>query len=52
MLDSSFEPGLLGGVVTVTASSPVPDAASLKYIPYYAWDNRTPGPMKVWVDLE
>ena len=59
------DPKLLGGVVTITgealAVSPQnwtsalyqPPAASrrvaLKAIPYYAWDNRQPGPMKVWL---
>ncbi|MCF0172554.1 MAG: glycoside hydrolase family 127 protein [Bacteroidales bacterium] len=38
---------ILGGVNIVTATNP--DGSTLRYIPYYAWDNRTPTPMKVWV---
>jgi uncharacterized protein len=61
------EPGLLGGVVTITgkacAASPQkwgrtlyqPPAPSrrvaFKAIPYYAWDNRQAGPMKVWLPI-
>ena len=25
---------------------------STTFIPYYAWDNRKPGKMKVWVDYK
>lgn len=31
------------GTVNITAGN-------LKFIPYYAWDNREAGPMKVWID--
>ena len=24
----------------------------LTFIPYFAWDNRQPGKMKVWIDLK
>lgn len=48
--DASFEvrrePELLGGVCTVTA---VQDGGRLKFVPYYAWDNRDAGRMEVWV---
>ena len=47
-LSSSFEPDLLGGVVSITASNP---CGEVKFIPYYAWDNRSPGKMKVWIPL-
>ena len=47
-LSASFEPDLLGGVVSITASNP---CGEVKFIPYYAWDNRSPGKMKVWVPL-
>ncbi len=47
-LSASFEPDLLGGVVSITASNP---GGEVKFIPYYAWDNRSPGKMKVWVPL-
>ena len=41
---SGFEPDLLGGVVSITSDN------GQKFIPYYSWDNRAPGRMKVWVD--
>lgn len=41
----TLENNLLGGVVSIKS----PD---LKFIPYYAWDNRESGRMKVWVDLK
>ena len=42
-----FESGLLGGVATIEATTA---GKTNKFIPYYAWDNREPGKMKVWVD--
>ena len=39
-------PGKLGGIVEISARTP---EAVLTYIPYYAWDNREAGKMKVWV---
>lgn len=64
-LKAAREPGLLGGVVTITGearattepqwrrslyqSAPSAGRVALKAIPYYAWDNRQPGPMKVWL---
>ncbi|MGF7215781.1 hypothetical protein GGR92_001921 [Spirosoma lacussanchae] len=41
------QPSLLGGITTIRATSPT---GSFTLIPYYAWDNREPGPMKVWFD--
>ena len=41
-------PELLGGVTTVEV--PARDGRTLTAIPYYAWANRTLGPMTVWVD--
>ena len=66
-LKAAHEPGLLGGVVTITgearaaseqqwrrnlyqAAAPASRVA-LKAIPYYAWDNRQPGTMKVWLPV-
>ena len=43
---TEFRPELLGGICTVTA---VQDEGNLSFIPYYAWDNREPGKMEVWV---
>jgi DUF1680 family protein len=44
-----FESNLLGGVQTVTACN---GADSIKFRPYYAWDNRAPGKMQVWVKYD
>jgi len=44
--DVKFNPDLLGGVNVIKSSS------GLKFIPYYAWDNRKAGKMKVWVDYK
>lgn len=44
---TAFESGLLGGVTTITA---IHADETYQFIPYYAWDNRAPGKMKVWVD--
>lgn len=43
---TDFEPQLLGGVCTISTHQRNGD---LKFIPYYAWDNREPGRMEVWV---
>jgi DUF1680 family protein len=40
---------LLGGVVKIEAKD---GDDSLTFVPYYAWDNREAGKMKVWVDYE
>ncbi len=66
-LKAAREPGLLGGVVTIKGEAraasqqtwgrklyqPTPPASrvALKAIPYYAWDNRQPGAMKVWLPV-
>jgi uncharacterized protein len=41
-------PELLGGVTTVEV--PARDGRTLTAIPYYAWANRSVGPMTVWID--
>ncbi|MCI8442428.1 MAG: glycoside hydrolase family 127 protein [Provencibacterium sp.] len=41
-LTAAFEPELLGGVVTISGEG-------IKLVPYYAWDNREPGAMAVWL---
>lgn len=50
---SSFEvkdePDKLGGIRSIKATS---DGQTLHFIPYYAWDNREAGKMKVWVDYQ
>lgn len=44
---TEFRPDLLCGVQTITA---VTEGRPLNFIPYYSWDNREAGKMKVWVD--
>ena len=46
--DTAFEADKLRGIVEITAH--VGDQ-TLNYIPYYSWDNREAGKMKVWVPL-
>lgn len=41
------EPEMLGGVKAIQAST---GDRNMLFIPYYAWDNREAGKMKVWVD--
>lgn len=41
------ESNLLGSVVSITAKAD--GNQTFKFIPYYAWDNRKPGKMKVWI---
>jgi uncharacterized protein len=65
-LIASFDPELLGGVVTLAGAAQALDDAGwegvlyrtaapstqpgvITAIPYYAWDHRTPGRMRVWV---
>jgi DUF1680 family protein len=47
--DVSYEPELLRGVVSLTAPS---GGHILKWVPYYAWDNREAGRMEVWIPLD
>jgi DUF1680 family protein len=42
-----FDQNLLNGVVTISAASD--EGRSVSLIPYYAWDNREAGEMKVWI---
>jgi DUF1680 family protein len=44
---ATFQPSLLNGVIAVTAAN---GNKSFTLIPYYAWDNRQAGQMKVWID--
>jgi hypothetical protein len=64
-LSAHFEPDLLGGVVVITGEALAADPSdwdglyrtqppsyrhvAITAIPYYAWDNRQPGAMKVWL---
>jgi DUF1680 family protein len=44
---SRFVPDLLKGIVSITAQD---GDNTISFIPYYAWDNRESGKMKVWVE--
>ena len=46
--DVAFDPGKLHGIVSIEAHA---GSQTLNYIPYYSWDNREAGKMKVWVPL-
>ncbi len=46
---SWYDPNFLNGVTRITATSPNGD---INLIPYYTWDNREPGEMKVWIDYK
>jgi DUF1680 family protein len=61
-LEARFDPDLLGGVTVIrgdglrvsTANDEVTDALTtqkvkFQAVPYYAWDNRAPGQMVVWL---
>jgi DUF1680 family protein len=61
-LEAEFAPDLLGGVVAVKGRAIVEDtledgrvgesATDITAIPYYAWANRGPGQMAVWLPRE
>lgn len=46
IVEANYDVNLLGGVQVVTAQT---EKGEARFIPYYAWDNREAGPMKVWV---
>ncbi|WP_414702893.1 MULTISPECIES: glycoside hydrolase family 127 protein [unclassified Proteiniphilum] len=46
---NGFEPALLNGVVAINAYI---NSDSIRFVPYYAWDNREPGQMKVWINYK
>jgi len=45
-----YRPMLLGGVVELTGYNPGGAREVVRLIPYYSWDNREPGEMRVWFD--
>ena len=49
---TKFMPDLLGGVQVIDASCALADGKPLRLIPYFVWDNRTPGKMDVWIDYQ
>jgi len=44
----NFDKDLLCGIMQIDASS---DDSTLHFIPYYSWDNREAGKMKLWIDF-
>lgn len=67
VLSATFDPSLLGGLVTVNGEAecdegtatglyhageaPARKVVPFRAIPYFAWDNRTPGAMRVWIPV-
>lgn len=47
--EARFEKRLLDGIVAITAGR---GKQALRLIPYYAWDNRQAGRMRVWIPFE
>ena len=47
--DSTFTSSLLNGITTIKA---VTGNQTITFIPYYSWDNREAGQMKVWIDYK
>ncbi len=45
----SFRPETAGGVGVITTTKGNGDNAGLTLIPYYAWDNRGIGEMRIWL---
>lgn len=43
-LSATYDPELLGGIIKI-------DSDNLHFVPYYSWDNRSAGKMKVWVNF-
>lgn len=46
---TTFDVSLLGGIVRIDATT---NGQTLHLIPYYSWDNREAGQMKVWMDYQ
>ena len=46
---TTFDASLLGGIVRIDATT---EGQTLHLIPYYSWDNREAGQMKVWMDYQ
>ena len=45
--NAQFNPKLLNGITTIKATT---NELAITLIPYYTWDNRKAGKMKVWID--
>ena len=48
LFETNFEADKLGGIMAITAHS---GDQTFNCIPYYAWDNREAGKMKVWIPI-
>jgi len=50
-ITSEYRPDLLGGVVVLRGKGLRSDGRAVEFsaIPYYAWDNREPGEMLIWI---
>ena len=48
-LNPAFDAELLGGVVRIDGET---DGQPFRLIPYYSWDNRKAGRMKVWIEYK
>lgn len=48
-LTPTFDADLLGGMVRIDGDT---DGNPFRLIPYYGWDNREAGRMKVWIDFK
>ncbi len=49
ILNPAFDAELLGGVVRIDGET---DGQPFRLIPYYSWDNREAGRMKVWIEYK
>jgi hypothetical protein len=48
--EAEWKPGLLGGIVKIVGKNS--GGESFAAVPYFAWGNREPGPMRVWIAQE
>ncbi len=46
VFSGNFIPDQLNGIYSIESDN------GLNFIPYYSWDNREAGEMKVWVDYK
>ena len=46
---TTYDESLLNGIVAIDATT---SGKKTRFIPYYAWDNREAGEMKVWIDYK
>jgi hypothetical protein len=48
--EAEWKPGLLGGIVKIVGKDS--GGEGFAAVPYFAWGNREPGPMRVWIAQE